>query len=76
MTIDASDLLAGPRGGRLCLELALAASLHRDRRAVRSSVSQRSIVVCAESANTAAVSTYLAAGLTAHEPIADLQRGT
>ncbi|MCA1783803.1 MAG: GNAT family N-acetyltransferase [Dermatophilaceae bacterium] len=34
-----------------------------------------SAIVCAESCNTAAVSTYLAAGFTAHEQIADLQRG-
>ena len=32
-------------------------------------------IVCAESSNTAAVSTYLAAGFTAREQDADLQRG-
>ena len=35
-----------------------------------------SAIVCAESSNTAALSTYLAAGFTAREQVADLQRGT
>ncbi|WP_104106223.1 GNAT family N-acetyltransferase [Nocardioides sp. 616] len=34
-----------------------------------------SAVVCAESSNAAAVSTYVAAGFTAREQVADLQRG-
>ncbi|WP_299169739.1 GNAT family N-acetyltransferase [uncultured Arthrobacter sp.] len=34
-----------------------------------------SAIVCAESSNAAAVSTYVAAGFTAHEQVADLQRG-
>ncbi len=33
-----------------------------------------SAIVCAESSNTVAVSTYLAAGFTAREQVADLQR--
>ena len=35
-----------------------------------------SAIVCAESSNTAALSTYLAAGFTAREQVADLQRCT
>lgn len=35
-----------------------------------------SAIVCTESSNVGAVSTYLAAGFTAHEPVADLQRAT
>lgn len=34
-----------------------------------------SAIVCAESSNVGAVSTYVAAGFTAHEQVADLQRG-
>ena len=35
-----------------------------------------SAIVCAESSNVGAVSTYLAAGFTAYEPVADLRRDT
>lgn len=35
-----------------------------------------SAIVCAESSNAGAVATYVAAGFTAHEQVADLQRGT
>lgn len=55
-------------GYGVAISVAAASALHR--------MGASSAIVCTESSNAGAVSSYLAAGFTAHEQVADLQRNT